>query len=279
MNFIFSILFISSITAIAQDVVHINGSTTVNPVVTEAAEILRKEKGIQIQVDTQGGSSGGINALAEGRAEIAMSSRPLNEQDHAKFKSINFISHQIGEDAVALIVSKDVWDGGVKSITKDQMKMIYERQITNWKQVGGPDQRIAFFNKEPGRGTWEVFANWLYGKADLAPSVAHPEVGANEETRTKVASSKGALSQLSSSWVDGKSIFSLGIQNANGEVSFPTAEHIAKHEYPLTRSLWVITNGAPKGNSLVLLDFLKSEKGQELVRKNGYLSLRELKQP
>jgi phosphate transport system substrate-binding protein len=97
------------------------------------------------------------------------------------------VETQIGEDAVALIVSADVWNGGLKSVTKEQAKGIYESAIKNWKELGGPDKRIAFFNKEPGRGTWEVFANWAYGDHKKAPQVSFPEVGGNEETRNKVA--------------------------------------------------------------------------------------------
>lgn len=261
----------------AQEAVRVNGSTTVNPVVTEAAEILKKEQGLKIQVDTQGGSSGGITALGDGRVDIAMSSRPLNDEDHKKYPHVKFLPTKIGEDAVALIVSKDVWDGGVKSLTREQVQNIYEKKVTNWKELGGPDRRIAFLNKEPGRGTWEVFANWLYGKADKAPSVAHPEVGANEEARNKVAGTRGALSQLSASWADGKTVFALGIKGNDGKVTQPTAEHIVAHDYPLSRSLWVITNGPPSGNAKILIDFILSERGQELVHKHGYLSLTDLK--
>lgn len=261
----------------AQQALRVNGSTTVNPVVTEAAEILKKEQGLKIHVDTQGGSSGGITALGDGRVDIAMSSRPLNDADHKKYPNVEFLPTKIGEDAVALIVSKDVWDGGIKALTRGQVQGIYERKTSNWSALGGPDLRIAFFNKEPGRGTWEVFANWLYGKADKAPSVAHPEVGANEEARNKVAGSRGALSQLSASWADGKTVFALGIKGDDGKVVEPTAEHIVAGDYPLSRTLWVITNGPPSGDAKVLIDFILSERGQKLVHKHGYLSLADLK--
>ncbi len=261
----------------AQDIVRVNGSTTVNPVVSEAAEILKKEKNITIQVDTQGGSSGGISALGDGRVDMAMSSRPLNEADHMKYPNIVFTPVKIGEDAVAMIVSKDVWDGGVKSISRKTMQRIYEKKVTNWKQIGGPDRRIAFFNKEPGRGTWEVFANWLYGKADKAPSVAHPEVGANEEARNKVAGSRGALSQLSAAWVDGIKVFALSVELDDDKIVEPTAAHIFAGDYPLSRSLWVITNGEPAGHAKALIDFLLGPEGQKLVHKHGYLSLADLK--
>ena len=58
-----SLLTLGTGVAFATRPLRINGSTTVNPVVTEAAEALRAERGMTIHVDTQGGSSGGIFTL------------------------------------------------------------------------------------------------------------------------------------------------------------------------------------------------------------------------
>jgi len=261
----------------AQETLKINGSTTVNLPAAEAAEILRAEKGMSIQVDTQGGSSGGISMLGDGLVQVGMSSKPLSPDDRAKYSSLAFVETHIGEDAVAMIVSHDVWEGGVRALTKDQIRGIYEGRLTNWKEVGGPDQRIVFFNKEPGRGTWEVFAHWIYGNAKNAPPVSFPEVGGNEETRNKVASTRGALSQLSSSWADGKKVFALSIKVDDGTVIEPTPGNIAARTYPMSRPLFLLTNGQPEGGARVFVDFLLSERGQELVRKHGYLSLDQLK--
>jgi phosphate transport system substrate-binding protein len=263
--------------AAAAETLKINGSTTVNLPAAEAAEILRAEKGMQIQVDTQGGSSGGISMLGDGLAQIGMASKQLNDADRARYPKVQFKEIRIGEDAVALIVSKDVWDGGVKAVTREQAKGIYEGRIRNWKELGGPDRRIAFFNKEPGRGTWEVFAHWLYSDAKQAPPVSFPEVGGNEETRNKVASTRGALSQLSSSWADGKKVFALGIKQESGAVVLPTNENVAAHQYPMSRPLFLLTNGEPKGEAKAFVEFILSERGQALVRKHGYLSLNQLK--
>jgi len=256
----------------------INGSTTVNLPVAEAAEILRAEKKMDIQVDTQGGSAGGISALGDGLVQVGMSSKHLSDADRARYPKVTFKEIHIGEDAVALVVSRDVWDGGVRALTRQQMRNIYAGQIKNWNEVGGPDQRIAFFNKEPGRGTWEVFAHWLYGDATKAPQVSFPEVGGNEETRNKVASTRGAVSQLSFSWADGKKVFALGIKGDEGQVVQPTADNIATHTYPMSRPLFLLTNGDPTGETKTLMDFILGPRGQELVKKHGYLRLQDLKQ-
>ncbi len=255
----------------------INGSTTVNLPAAEAAENLRAEKKMDIQVDTQGGSSGGISMLGDGQVQIGMSSKPLSDEDRAKYPGVKFNPVHIGEDAVAMVVSKDVWDGGVKSLSKEQVQKIYESTITNWKEVGGPDQRIAFFNKEPGRGTWEVFAKWAYGDPKKAPQVSLPEVGGNEETLNKVGSTRGAVTELSSSWADGKRAFAVGLKDESGNVVMPTPDNIATHKYPMSRPLFIITNGEPTGDVKTFVDFMLSERGQALVKKHGYLALDQLK--
>jgi phosphate transport system substrate-binding protein len=267
----------ASVAVVAQaETLKINGSTTVNLPVAEAAEILRAGKKMDIQVDTQGGSAGGISMLGDGLVQIGMLSKHVGDEDRAKYPRVQFKENHIGEDAVALIVSKDVWDGGVRALTGKQVREIYEGKITNWKDVGGKSQRIAFFNKEPGRGTWEVFVQWLYGSAKAAPQVSFPEVGGNEETRNKVSSTRGALSQLSSSWADGKKVFALAIKLDDGTVLAPTRENIASRKYPLSRPLFLLTNGEPAGAVQTFVDFMLGKDGQELVKKHGYLRISDL---
>lgn len=264
---------LATASAVAAQPLRVVGSTTVNPVVVEAAEILRNERKATIFVDTQGGSSGGIAALGERRAEIAMISRELEPDDAKKFPKVRFQATRVGIDAVALIVSRDVWDGGVRVLSRQQVQGIYEGTITNWKTVGGPDRRIVFFNKEPGRGTWESFAKWLYGDPKKAPDVSHPEVGANEEGRNKVASTPGAISQLSSAWADGKTVFAVAIRRLDGKVVAPTLAAIADGSYPISRPLQLVTDGPPRGLAKELIDVVLSPRGQALVEKHGYLKL------
>jgi phosphate transport system substrate-binding protein len=277
LSLIFAILAVGGI--LRAETLKINGSTTVNLPAAEGAEILRAEKKMDIQIDTQGGSAGGISMLGDGQAQIGMISKHLTEDDRAKFPKATFKETHIGEDAVALVVSADVWEGGVKALSKQQAKDIYEGKVTNWKDLGGPNRRIAFFNKEPGRGTWEVFAHWVYGSPKQAPLVNFPEVGGNEETRNKVGSTRGALSQLSSSWADGKKVFALALKTESGEVVPPTNDNIATKKYPMSRPLFLITNGEPQGDAKTFIEFMLSGPGQELVRKHGYLRLADLKAP
>ncbi len=269
-----AVTLVSLVTAPAAEAkLRINGSTTVNPVVSEAAAILRSEAGLEIEVDTAGGSSGGIAALADGRADVGMSSRPLTERDAERFPGVDFRAVRIGVDAVALVVSRDVWESGLRCLGRDQVRALYEGRISRWSALGGPDRRVAFFNKEPGRGTWEVFAHWLYGGSDEAPLVSLPEVGSNEEGRSKVASTRGAITVLSAAWADGERTFALGICDGVGGEVRPTPEAIAVGRYPLARPLFIVTDGPPTGAAKELVDFILGARGQALVSRHGYLPI------
>src|ERR1043166_7963923 len=111
----------------------VNGSTTVNPVAADAADVLRAERHMTIQVDTQGGSSGGIAGIGDGSIDVGMISKPVSADDRAKYPKVNFVTTEIGRDAVALVVSADVWNGDVNALSKHKTAATYEGRITNGK--------------------------------------------------------------------------------------------------------------------------------------------------
>ena len=85
------------------------------------------------------------------------------------------------------------------------------------------------------------------------------------------------MSQLSASWADNQKVFALGVKNEAGEVVQPTPENIASRRYPMSRPLFLLTNGEPQGDAKMFVDFMLSSRGQELVKKHGYLSVDQLK--
>ncbi|GAB4176036.1 MAG: phosphate ABC transporter substrate-binding protein [Terrimicrobiaceae bacterium] len=273
---VLGILFAGSLAASPAQTLRVSGSTTVHPVVSEAAEALRRDDGLAITIDTAGGSTGGINALGDGRADVAMSSRGITDADHGKFPSVHFHLVAIGQDAVSMVVSKDVWEGGVKSLTAAQIRDLYEGRVANWKQVGGPDRRVVFLNREPGRGEWEVFTKFLYPDQKTVPRASHAMVGSNEETRNKIGGTRGAVTFLSTPWADDQRVYALGIRKDDGTVIEATGSNIASGVYPMSRPLYVITNGEPIGVAKLLIDSLLSASGQELIAKHGYLRLADL---
>jgi phosphate transport system substrate-binding protein len=252
----------------------VSGSTTVAPVAADAAEALKAD-GLDITVATQGGSAGGISQLGSGQINIAMSSKPLVEEDKKANPNAEFNSVQIGADAVGVIVTKEVADGGVKNLTKDQVRDLFEGKITNWSQVGGPDLKVFVYDKEPGRGTREVLDKYIYGDKKAPPPPKSDNfaiVGGNLETRNKLESTPGAVAPLSTSFIEGRD--KLAAVTLDGIAATP--QNIATSKYPMSRPLFLITDGEPKGTSKTFINYVLSAKGQALMTKHGYLTLKQI---
>ncbi|ATY94243.1 phosphate ABC transporter substrate-binding protein [Streptomyces bacillaris] len=251
-----------------------SGSTTVAPVAADAAEAL-KAQGMNITIATQGGSAGGISQLAAGQIDIALSSKPISDEDRTAHPKADFVTTQIGSDAVGVIVTKPVADAGVKNLTVDQVRGLFEGKITNWSEVGGPKLDVFVYDKEPGRGTREVLDKYVYGdeKAPPPPDTDNfAIVGGNLETRNKLESTPGAVGPLSTGFVEGRE--KLAVVTLDGIAASP--ENIASGKYPMNRPLYLITNGEPAGDAKKFIDYLLSDKGQALLEPHGYLSLKQI---
>jgi phosphate transport system substrate-binding protein len=230
---------------------------------------------MKITVDAQGGSAGGISQLGQGQVEIAMSSKPIADDDRKAFPSTDFVSTQIGSDAVGIIIRREIYDGGVRNLTKSQVTALFEGRIRSWKELGGPDVEVFVYDKEPGRGTREVIDKYLYGTGKAPPppqSNNFAVVGGNEEGRSKVLSTPGGVTPLSTSFITGYA--KLAAVSVDGIE--PTPAHIVDQTYPMYRPLYLVTNGPPTGNAKTFVDYVVSDEGQKLVTKHGYLTLAEL---
>ncbi len=104
------------------------------------------------------GSGPGAEGAADGTYDIGMCSRDLKQSEIDK----GLVSHEIGKDGVAIIVNID----GVENLTTEQVAKIYNGEITNWSQVGGPDKAIAVYSREDGSGTRDCFDTAMKAELD-----------------------------------------------------------------------------------------------------------------
>ena len=243
--------------------------------ILDSSKVLKEQRDLVLQITVAGGSMGGIAALGEGQVEVALSSKWVSPQERANYPDILFTEIPIGTQAMALTVSRDVWDGGIHALSREQIRNIYEGKIRNWKEVGGPDRKIAIFMSEQGRGLWEMFAQWVYGEVKKAPVKKYQNLASYTEMRNAVEFTPGSFGQLPTSLADRRITFPLGIREGEETIE-ATTENIASGKYPLTRPLLLVVNNKPALNVKVLVDFMLSAPGQEMVKKAGMLPLSEL---
>ena len=168
------------------------GSTTVLPIAEMAAEGYQDETGTHVLVSGLG-SSAGIEAVANGTADIATSSRELTASEQAYELTETVVAH----DGIAVIVNDA---NPVSGLTSEQLRAIYAGAITNWSEVGGPDLAIQVVNRDEASGTREAFRSIVMGETpfDRASAVL-PGTG---QVRDVVSRTPGAIGYISIGFVE-----------------------------------------------------------------------------
>lgn len=134
-----------------------SGSSALLPLVKDGAEYFKK-KNPQIRISLNAGGSGmGLKQVAEGSVDMGNSDVPA-ESKLPKEQAAQLEDHKICVMTVATIVNKDV-AGTVKSLTKQQLTDVFTAKVTNWKELGGPDEPIVLVTRPKTSGTRPYLPN------------------------------------------------------------------------------------------------------------------------
>lgn len=243
----------------------IRGSTTVLPIAQKAAERymnLHKEANISI---SGGGSGTGVKALLDGSVDIANTSRPMKAKEVkiARKRGITPSEHIIARDGIAVIVNPK---NPISALTKAQIKDIYTGKIKNWAQLGGFKKEIVVVSRETTSGTFECFNKIVLKKAKVTPYSLLQ--AANAGVLQTVAQSEGAIGYVGIGYLD-KRIKAIKVEGV-----YPAVATVVDGTYPISRPLFMYTNGKPKGLCARFIDFVLSPKGQKIVEEEGFVKLR-----
>ncbi len=233
-----------------------SGSTTVQPLAEKLANAFKSENP-DIDVVIQGGGSGvGIKAANDGTVDIGAASRELTASDPA------LVKHLLARDGIAIIVHPS---NPVTNLTKDQVIAIYSGNITNWKQVGGPDKGIDVVAREEGSGTRTAFQDMVMGKVLIKTDTILQS--SNGAIKTAVSGDSKAIGFISFGYID-SSVKALAI---NGVAA--TEENAKSGSYPIVRPLYFLTKTEPTGIVKDFIDFCQSADGQKIVGQEGYITI------
>ncbi|AQT69523.1 Phosphate-binding protein PstS 1 precursor [Anaerohalosphaera lusitana] len=250
----------------AEEPIDIDGSTTVGPIADafkEAFEDIHPDASLTIK---KTGSGDGAAALVADRTDIAMMSRFMKPKEFktAVDKGIYPVAHVVAMDGVCVVVHPS---NTIDELTSDQVKAIYKGEITNWKELGGPDMKIVPVSRDTASGTYETFHKLVMKKEKMDSGVEY--VNSNPQAHARVSKTQGAIAYVGLGFLDRK-VKALEIDGVT-----PTRRTIAKGLYPVSRPLYLFTNGYPKLGSLVhaFCTFHLSEEGQEIIESKGFVPL------
>lgn len=242
-----------------------SGSTTVLPIAQATAEAYM-DNHPELNISVRGGGSGvGIAALQNKTVDIANSSRPMKAKEitACKSKGVNPTPYAIANDGISVIVHKQ---NKVKNISLAQLKAIYTGKIKNWKELGGASLPIVVISRDVASGTFEVFnekalnSEKVDGSAQLLAS--------NNAVVTAVGDTPGAIGYTGLGYVN-ETVNVLSVNSI-----MPSEQTVKDGSYPLARKLYMYTNGRAKGAAASYLSFIQSPAGQEIVEKQGFISLK-----
>ena len=226
---------------------------------------------------TGGGSGTGLSSLISASCDIAMSSRNIKEKEItlAKQKGINPFELKVALDGLAVVVSPK---NPISNLTVDQLAQIFSGKITNWKDVGGNDVKIVILSREVNYGTHVYFKEHVLRKMDsnskeeFAPSALM--LSSSQAIADEVAQNPGAIGYYGMGYISPKQKAIHVAKDAKSEYIAPTIENVVNSKYPISRPLFLYTNGEPKDRVKQFVDFCLSKEGQEIVLKTDFVPVK-----
>jgi phosphate transport system substrate-binding protein len=237
----------------------VTGSTTILPIAEVAAERFHAANPEDDVLVSGVGSSAGIENVSSGTSDIGTSSRELKDEE----LELGLYDTPVAYDAIAVIVNPD---NPVTSLTKAQVKAIFQGEIVNWREVGGPDMAIGLVNRDEASGTREAFAKIVLDGERFDPTaVILPGTG---QVRSVVAQEPRAIGYISLGFVT-EDVIALAIDGVE-----PSEETVVSGTYPVQRILHMFTKGAPEGLAKMYMDYVLSADIQEsVVRDAGFIPI------
>ncbi|WP_458189518.1 PstS family phosphate ABC transporter substrate-binding protein [Haladaptatus sp. NG-WS-4] len=221
-------------------------------------------------------SGTGIEGVMEGRVDIGDSSASakaeLSGKNVSDSKMKKFVDHVVGVDGQPIVVSKEIRDAGVEQITIDQLRKIYKKKITNWKEVGGPDRQILALGRAEGSGTDTSFRQNVYGDPE-APIKPDQRYGKNQQLQQAVSKANNAIAYIALAFVkpDGQ-VPPLALKIK--DTVYEYGNNLGAKEYPLSRDLHAYTWEDTSKKEAAFINFILSDFGQKtFVEANNYFKL------
>lgn len=248
----------------------ISGSTTVLPIVQKAADqYMAAHPDADIQV-SGGGSGVGIQAIGAKTVDIGMSSREVTSDEKTKYP--DFVVTTVAQDGIAIIVNPS---NDISSLTLQQIRDIYLGNITKWSEisganVAGTNNEIVLIGRDSASGTRSYFDETVLLKATPVSSML--EKNSNGAVEQTVAQTPGAIGYVSIGFV-GTDVKALPVGTSQQNLVSPSVDNVKTKTYPISRNLYVITNGQPTGLAGDFIKYILSPDGQKIVSDEGYVTL------
>ena len=240
-----------------------SGSTALLPLLKPAQEAFQdKYKDVTVNV-AGGGSFTGMNQVAEGSVDIGDSDVNLPDE----YKDKGLVDHKVVVEPFVFIVDKA---NKVDNLTKDQVIGILTGKITNWKEVGGDDQKITLIHRAKSSGSRATISDVVLKGANFTDDAVIQD--SNGAVRAAIASTPGAIGYVDAPYADD----SVKVLKFDGVED--SAQNIIDGKYPIYGYGHMYTKGEPTGAVKAFIDYILSDEFQNSqVEKLGFIPVSKMK--
>jgi phosphate transport system substrate-binding protein len=226
-----------------------------------------------------GGSGTGIAALMNGTVDIANASREMKKEEEETAKKNTGkspVEHLVAYDALAIYVHKA---NPIAKIAKSQLKCIYGEGGTcaKWSDLGVEvpgcaGQEIVRVSRQNNSGTYQYFREWAIGeKADF--KLGSKDMQGSKDVVDLVERTPCAIGYSGIGYKTAEIKTICVANDDSGPCVDPTPENTLTKKYPISRGLYMYTLGEPAGDVATYIDWVRSDVGQAIVDRTGYVPL------
>jgi phosphate transport system substrate-binding protein len=221
-----------------------DGSSTVGPYTTAAAEGFHKlHSKVNVTVGISG-TGGGFERFCRGETDLSNASRPIkaSESKACADNDVKWVAFTVANDGIAIVVNKqNTW---ARCLTVAQLHEMWKpgSNVDNWKDVSSsfPDEDLKLFGPGTDSGTFDFFTEKINGRARASRSDYFPSENDNVIVQG-VSGEKGGLGYFGLSYyVENKDKLNLVKVNAGGGCVGPNIRTVQSRKYkPLSRPLFI----------------------------------------
>jgi len=224
---------------------------------------------VKVFIAAHGSGTGFKKALAN-QADIAAASRPVKQSENDLFPKINLPDFEtevvLAIDGLAVIINPGI---KIDELSINQVGRLFSGQITNWRELGGPNIAVSVHARDNNSGTYDTFKTLVLTRGfKLANTTVRYE--SNDVLSTMVTNTVGAIGFTSLASIGQ----SKAVKIMDGEASpiAPSYSAIATEDYPLARRLYLYQMNNKNRYALDFLSYVKTNKGQQIVGAVGFVS-------
>jgi phosphate transport system substrate-binding protein len=180
----------------------------------------------------------------------------------------------VAVDGQPLVVSSEIAEAGVTSITGQQLKDLYKGRITNWSELGGPDREVRVLARVKGSGTRTSFVSNVFGDPEADTQVAN-RYGQNQRLAQAVAQADNAISYLALAFLGTDGVEPIALEWEGTTYSYQDDQNgLDSKAYPLSRDLHMYTWDGTSMAEAAVVNMMLSDFGQDrFVAPNNYFRL------